>query len=301
MSRAVIVTCAVTGSAPSFRKHPNIPITPEQIARQSIDAARAGAAMVHVHVRDPATGLKSGKLELYAEVKDRIEASGVDVIINLTCGYGGRFVPARENPRHADDSVSDFIGPEQRTEHAVQLRPEVCSLDVGTMNFGDQVFMNTPVHLRIMADRIRDAGVKPEVEVFEAGHLRLAAQMIEDGHLLRPTHFQFCLGIRWAMPATREAIAFMKTLLPAGATWSAFGIAQYQFPMVEAAVDLGGHVRVGLEDNLYLEKDVLTPDNAALVAKAVGIIRARGCRPASAAEAREILSLPPRAPGPPAS
>jgi len=154
--------------------------------------------------------------------------------------------------------------------------------------------MNTPPHLRIMADRIRNAGVKPEVEVFEPGHLRLAAQMIEDGHLLRPTHFQFCLGIKWSMPATREAIAFLLTLLPQGATWSAFGVAQHQFPMVEAAVDLGGHVRVGLEDNLYLDKGVLAPDNAALVGKAVAIVASRDCRPATPAEARAMLGLPPR-------
>jgi uncharacterized protein (DUF849 family) len=295
VSRAVIVTCAVTGSAPSFRKHPGIPVTPEQIARQSIDAARAGAAMVHIHVRDPATGLKSGQLELYRDVKDRIEASGVDVIVNLTCGYGGRFVPGATNPRHGDEG-SDLLGPEQRTEHIVQLRPEVCSLDVGTMNFGDQVFMNTPAHLRTMADRIRTAGVKPEVEVFEAGHLRLAAQMMEDGHLQRPVHFQFCLGIRWGMPATAEAIAFMLTLLPLGSTWSAFGVAQFQFPMVAAAVDMGGHVRVGLEDNLYLDKDVLAPDNAALVHRAVNIVQSKGCRPATTAEAREILGLAPRGP-----
>jgi len=285
------VTCAVTGSAPTFRKHPNIPITPEQIAGQAVDAARAGAAMVHIHVRDPATGLKSGRLELYREVKDRIEESGVDVIINLTCGYGGRYVPSAEDPRRADPDLSDLLGPGQRTEHAVALRPEVCSLDVATMNFGDQVFMNTPPHLHVMARRIRDAGVKPEVEVFEAGHLQLATQMIEEGDLLRPTHFQFCLGIRWAMPATAEAISFLKTLLPAGSTWSAFGVAQHQFPIVSAAVELGGHVRIGLEDNLYLERGVLAPDNAALVAKAVDIVQAKGCRPASAAEARQLLGL----------
>jgi uncharacterized protein (DUF849 family) len=295
VNRPVIVTCAVTGSAPSFRKHPNIPITPEQIARQSIDAARAGAAMVHIHVRDPATGLKSGRLELYREVKDRIESSGVDVIVNLTCGYGGRFVPGVDNPRHGDDGGTDLLGPEQRTEHIVQLRPEVCSLDVGTMNFGDQVFMNTPVHLRTMATRIKAAGVKPEVEVFEAGHLRLAEQMIEDGYLQRPVHFQFCLGIRWGMPATGDAIAFMLKLLPSGSTWSAFGVAQFQFPMVEAAIEMGGHVRVGFEDNLYLEKDVLAPDNAALVGRAVEIVESRGCRPATPSEARKILGLPPRA------
>lgn len=294
MTRSVVVTCAVTGSQPSFKLHPNIPITPEQIARQAIDAASAGAAMVHLHVRDPKTGVAAGDLHLYREVSERIASSGVDVIINLTTGYGGRFVPSADNPRIADDSQSNLIGPEQRTAHIVSLRPEVCSLDVATMNFGEQVFMNTPAHLRVMADRIKAAGVKPEIEVFEPGHILLATHLIERGHLLTPAHFQFCLGIKWAMPATLESMRFMLALLPKNSTWSAFGISRYQFPMVEAAVELGGHVRVGLEDNLYLAKDVIAPDNAALVLKAVEIIKSKGHRIASAAEARAQIGLPPR-------
>lgn len=295
MSRPVIVTCAVTGSQRTYERHPNIPITPEQIANQSLDAARAGAAMVHVHVRDPATGAAVGDTALYREVCERIQAAGSDVIVNLTTGYGGRFVPSAGNPRVADDAQSNLLGPEARTAHIVELRPEVCSLDVATLNFGEQVFMNTPAHLRTMAERIKAAGAKPEIEVFDTGHVMLARHLIETGFLLPPPHFQFCLGINWAMPATREAIAFLASLLPQGATWSAFGIGRFQFPMVEAAVDLGGHVRVGLEDNLYLAKDVIAPDNAALVTRAVEIIRARGDRPASADEARAILSLPRRA------
>ncbi len=291
MSRLVIITCAVTGSAPTFRQHPNIPITPEQIANQAVDAARAGAAMVHLHVRNPETGLKSGEPALYREVKQRIERSGVDVIINLTCGYGGRYVPSEDNPRRADDTLSDLISPEARTAHVIELKPEVCSLDLATMNFGEQVFMNTPAHLRRMASRIRDAGVKPEIEVFEAGHVRLAAQMVDDGCFARPPHFQFCLGIKWAMPATAKAIVFLRDLLPEDATWSAFGIGRHQFPMVEAAVDLGGHVRVGLEDNLYLEAGVFALDNAALVTRAAEIVNNRGCRVATPEEARELLGL----------
>ncbi|MFO1393348.1 MAG: 3-keto-5-aminohexanoate cleavage protein [Steroidobacteraceae bacterium] len=291
MSRPVIITCAVTGSQRTFERHPNIPITPEQIARQAVDAAAAGAAMVHIHVRDPRTGAAVGDTSLYREVCDRIRASGSDVIVNLTTGYGGRYVPSDANPRVADDAKSNLLTPELRTAHVVELRPEVCSLDVATMNFGEQVFMNTPSHLRVMATRIRESGSKPEIEVFDAGHILLARSLVETGHILRPAHFQFCLGINWAMPATREAISFMKSLLPVDATWSAFGIGRFQFPMVEAAVDLGGHVRVGLEDNLYLAKDVLAPDNAALVARAVEIIHSRGCRPATAAEARQLLSL----------
>jgi uncharacterized protein (DUF849 family) len=178
--------------------------------------------------------------------------------------------------------------------HIVALKPEVCSLDVATMNFGEGVFMNSPPHLRLMADACRMAGVKPEIEVFEAGHLRLALRLIEQGHLLAPAHFQFCLGIEWAMPATAEALAFMKSLLPAQTTWSAFGVGRQQFPIVAEAVRLGGHVRVGLEDNLYLDAGVLAPDNAALVRKAVSVVEGEGARAATAAEARAILNLPPR-------
>lgn len=294
MSRPVVITCAITGSQPSFQCHPNIPITPEQIAAQAIDAARAGAAMVHLHVRDPVSGAAVTDTALYRDVAQRIAASGTDVIVNMTTGYGGRFVPSEANPRVADDSQSNLIGPEKRTEHILALRPEVCSLDVATMNFGEQVFMNTPAHLRVMADRIKSVGVKPEIEVFEPGHILLATHLMEQGHLLSPTHFQFCLGIKWSTPATVDAMRFMISLLPQHSTWSAFGISRFQFPMVEAAVELGGHVRVGLEDNLYLAKDVFAPDNAALVKKAAEIITSKECRIASVAEARRLLGMAPR-------
>lgn len=288
--RPVIITCAVTGGAP-YKQHSSVPVTPQQIARHSIDAARAGAAMVHIHVRDPETGAAVGHAHLYREVVDLIRASGVDVIINLTSGYGGRYVPSAANVRVADDSLSTLLVPEKRMAHIVELQPEVCSLDVATMNFGEGVFMNTPAHLRLMADACRMAGVKPEIEVFEAGHVRLAVRLIEQGHLVAPAHFQFCLGIEWAMPATAQALTFMKSLLPEQATWSAFGIGRQQFPIVAEAVRLGGHVRVGLEDNLYLDAGVLAPDNAALVRKAVSVIEGEGARPASPAEARALLGL----------
>jgi uncharacterized protein (DUF849 family) len=288
--RPVIITCAVTGGAP-FKQNSNVPVTPQQIARHSIDAARAGAAMVHIHVRDPETGAAVGHAHLYREVVDLIRKSDVDVIINLTSGYGGRYVPSAANVRIADDSLSTLMVPEKRMAHIVELEPEVCSLDVATLNFGEGVFMNTPAHLRLMADACRMAGVKPEIEVFEAGHVRLAVRLIEQGYLAAPAHFQFCLGIEWAMPATAQALAFMKSLLPDEATWSAFGIGRQQFPIVAEAVRLGGHVRVGLEDNLYLDAGVLAPDNAALVRKAVSVIEGEGARAASPAEARAILGL----------
>ncbi len=288
--RPVIVTCAVTGGAP-FKAGSQVPVTPEQIARHSVDAARAGAAIVHIHVRDPVTGAAVGHTALYREVVERIRGSGVDVIINLTTGYGGRYVPSAANVRVADDALSTLLPPLARVPHVVGLRPELCSLDVATLNFGEGVFMNSPAHLRIMADAVRAAGVKPEIEVFEAGHIRLALRLMEQGHLLAPAHFQFCLGIEWAMPATREAMVFMRSLVPEGSTWSAFGIGRQQFPMVAEAVRLGGHVRVGLEDNLYLEAGVLASDNAALVSKAVAVIEAEGAHAATPDQAREILGL----------
>lgn len=286
-----IVTCAVTGSAMSFGTNPAVPVTPEQIAGSALDAADAGAAMVHIHVRDPETGAPSGELRHHREVVDRIRSAGSDVIVNLTTGWGGRFVPSAADPRVADPACN-FTGPTERTRHIAELRPEVCSLDVATFNFGTDAFINSPAHLTDMAAVIRAAGVLPELEVFEAGHVRLAAHLIETGVLAAPGHFQFCLGIRWAMPATAAAISFLRDLLPQGATWSAFGIGPHQFPMVEAAVAAGGHVRVGLEDNLYLSRGELAPSNAALVERAVTLVTAHGERPATPTEARTILGLP---------
>ena len=283
-----IITCAITGSSKNFRQSPAVPVSPAEIASSAIDAARAGAAMVHIHVRDPETGAPSTELHLYAEVVDRIRASGQDVIVNLTTGYGARFVPSAADVRVADP-VCNFSAPGDRTAHVSELRPEVCSLDVATFNFGDDAFINTPSIVTEMAASIRAAGTLPELEVFEVGHLLLARHLIETGVLPSPGHFQFCLGIKWAMPATAAAIDFMRSLLPVGATWSAFGVAQHQFPMVAAAVAAGGHVRVGLEDNLYLSRGVLAPSNAALVERAVRIVEDLGGCVASTEEARTIL------------
>jgi uncharacterized protein (DUF849 family) len=247
--------------------------------------------MVHIHVRDPKTGAASGEPALYREVADRIAAAQTDVIVNISTGYGGFFVPGEGNPRIGAEAGTNLMSPAKRVQHVIEMAPEVCSLDVGTANFGERVFMNTVPHLRLMARAIGDAGVKPEVEVFEAGHIEFAKAMISEGLLRTPTHFQFCLGVKWCMPATREAIDFMRDLLPDGATWSAFGLGARQFPIVEAAVDAGGHVRVGLEDNLYLCPGELAPSNAALVEKAAKIVTQKGGRVATAAEAREILNL----------
>jgi uncharacterized protein (DUF849 family) len=290
MQRKIIISCAVTGSADSPGKNPAVPVTPEQIAKSSIDAAKAGAAVVHIHVRNPQTTKPSMDGALYREVVERIRASGTDVLINLTTGPGARFEHDPQDPTKASPA-STLRGPEDRVRHVVELRPDICSLDMGSLNMGSRVFINTPAHLQTMAVAIRDVDVLPELEVFETGHLLLAKRMIETGHIKPPGMFQLCLGISWGQPATPEAMTYMRNLLPPGSPWFAFGISLYQFPMVAQAVLLGGHVRVGLEDNLYLEKGKLAPSNAALVEKAAHIIEVLGDQVASPAEAREILGL----------
>ena len=291
MQRKVMISCAVTGSAAdSPGKNPAVPVTPEQIASSAIDAAKAGAAIVHIHVRDPKTGLPSMEGAHYAEVADRIRQSGTDVVINLTTGPGGRFSPDLTDPMKPGPGTT-LRTPRQRVQHVLDLRPDICSLDMGSMNMGPSVFVNTPPILEAMATDIREAGVTPELEVFETGHLLLAKRMIETGHIKGPGMFQICLGIAWGQPATSEAMIYMRNLLPPGCTWFAFGISLHQFPMTAQAVLLGGHVRVGLEDNLYLERGRLTPSNAALVAKAVKIVELLGASVATPNEAREMLGL----------
>jgi uncharacterized protein (DUF849 family) len=290
MQRKVMISCAVTGSADSPGKNPAVPVTPEQIARSAIDAAKAGAAIVHIHVRDPKTTRPSMDPALYREVVDRIRASGTDVLINLTTGPGARFVPSAEDPSMPGPGTT-MKSAAERVRHVIELKPDICSLDMGSMNMGNYAFINTPTILEAMAIAIRDAGVTPELEVFEAGHLLLSKRLIENGHVRRPSLFQICLGIAWSQPATPEAMSYMRGLLPADCTWFAFGISLHQFPMVAQTVLLGGHPRVGLEDNLYLEKGKLAPSNAALVEKAGQIIEILGDTVATPADAREVLGL----------
>ena len=288
MQRKVMISCAVTGSADSPRKNPAVPVTPEQIARSSIEAAKAGAAIVHIHVRDPQTTRPSMDGALYRETVERIRASGSDVLINLTTGPGARFAPGADDPL-APGPATNLKRPQERVRHVLELKPDICSLDMGSLNMGSYVFINTPEHLQTMAVAIRDAGVLPELEVFETGHLLLAKRMIETGHIKAPGMFQICLGVAWGQPATPEAMSYMRNLLPPASPWFAFGISLHQFPMVAQAVLLGGHVRVGLEDNLYLEKGKLAPSNAALVEKAARIIEILGDQVATPAEARGML------------
>jgi uncharacterized protein (DUF849 family) len=290
MSRAVIITCALTGGGDTTGTSPHVPITPEQIAREALAARAAGAAIVHIHVRDPATGKPSRDLALYRETVERIRAAKSDVLINLTTGAGGRFVPDEQDPRRGGPGTT-MATPEDRVAHVLELKPDICSLDVATMNFGASAFVNVPPHLERMAAMIREAGVKPELEVFEMGHAVLANQMRSKGFFADPPWFQLCLGVPWGAPATTEAMLAMKALVPPGGIWSAFGISRLQFPMAAQAVILGGHVRVGLEDNLYLARGVLSPGNAPLVERAARIVTELGEHVATPEEARGILGL----------
>jgi 3-dehydrocarnitine:acetyl-CoA trimethylamine transferase len=290
MPDKVIITCAVTGNLTRPEQHPDLPITPEQIATAALDAARAGAAIAHIHVRDPETGAPSMALEHYREVVERIRASATDLIVNLTTGPGGRFVPSDDDPKVAGPGTT-LVRPERRVEHVLALKPEICSLDLNTMWFGSAVVINTPRNAKIMAEAIRGAGVMPELEVFDSGDLQLAHQLLADGVLARPPLFQIVLGIRNGFPATPETLLYAKSLLPADAMWASMGIGRMEFPIVAQACLLGGHVRVGLEDNLYLSKGVLAPSNAALVQRAVQLVELLGRSPATPAEARTILGL----------
>ena len=290
MSRKVVITCALTGSQDTCAKNPAIPASPQEIATSAIDAAKAGAAIVHIHVRDPETKLASMDEALYAETVQRIKDSGTDVIINLTTGPGARFVPGADDPAVPDPSTT-LKSPADRVAHIQSLKPPICTLDVATLNFGEQVFMNTPQHLREMGDMIRAAGVKPELEAFDTGHIVLAKRLIKEGHIDGPPMFQLCLGISYAAPATPESLLHMRDMLPDNAIWSAFGIGQHQFPIVAMAVIAGGHVRVGLEDNLYMAKGVLAPSNAVLVERAARIIQELGDTVATPDEAREIFGV----------
>jgi uncharacterized protein (DUF849 family) len=291
MNNEVIITCALTGAGDTVGKHPAIPVTPQQIADAAIEAANAGAAVVHIHVRNPETGKGSRDPRLYRQVVERLRASNVDMIINLTAGMGGDFEVGDPDPlKHGPNT--DLVGALERLVHVEELRPEICTLDCGTLNFGDgnSIFVSTPTQLRRGAKRIRELGVKPELEVFDTGHLSFAKQMLKEGLLEHPPLFQFCLGIPWGASADTTTMKAMKDSLPDGAVWAGFGIGRMQMPMVAQAVLLGGNVRVGLEDNLYLEKGVFA-SNGKLVEKAVKMIELLGARPVTPAEARKKLGL----------
>ena len=294
MNFDVIVSCAVTGAGDTVDKHPGVPVTPEQVADAAIEAAEAGAAVAHIHVRDPDTGKGARTVELFREAVERVRDSDTDVIINLTAGMGGDWVPSEENPAMGGPGT-DMAGPEERLAHVVELRPDICSLDCGTMNFGDgyDTYISPPAYLRTMARIIKDLGVKPELEVFDLGHLRFARQLIDEGLIEEPPLFQICLGIPWGAGADTETMLAMRNALPHNANWAGFGISRTEMPMVAQAALLGGNVRVGLEDNLFLERGVLA-SNGQLVERAVQIVELLGARVLGPDEAREKLGLKPR-------
>lgn len=291
MNFDVVLTCAVTGAGDTVGKSSHVPVTPAEIAHAAIEAAKAGASCAHIHVRDPATGKGSRDPKLFREVVDRVRDSGTDVVINLTAGMGGDWTPAKDNWAMPGPGT-DMIGPDERLAHVQDCLPEICSLDCGTLNFGndDTIYISTPPILRRMAALTKEWGVKPELEVFELGHIRFARAMLAEGHLADPPMFQLCLGIPWGADQTVEIMAAMKAQLPPGASWASFGISRMQMPMAAAAVALGGNVRVGLEDNLFLDRGVLAT-NAQLVTRAREIIERMGAHVLSPQEARNKLRL----------
>ncbi len=290
MNTDVILTCALTGAGDTVSKSEHVPVTPEQIADAAIDAAEAGASIVHVHVRDPDTGKGGRDPACFRRVVDRIKASGTDIVLNLTVGMGAQMQLADADPRKTGLDT-DLVSAEERFRHIEELKPEICTLDCGSMNFGeDTVVINRLMDLRYMARRARELGVKPELEVFDMGQMQSALTLVQEGLIADPPLFQFCLGIPSGAPATAEAMLALKSMLPAGSQWAAFGISRAQMPMVALAMILGGHCRVGLEDNLYLSKGVLAT-NGQLVAKAKRIVEELGGRVVSPAEARDKLGL----------
>lgn len=286
-----ILTCAVTGNLTRPDQTPYLPVSPTQIADESLAAAEAGAAIVHIHVRDPKTGAPSMALDLYASVVEQLRKHAPQLVINLTTGPGGRFVPDEANPRVAGPGTT-LLPPLERVGHVLELRPDICSLDLNTMNSGEQVVINTPRNVTAMAQAIRAAGVVPEIECFDSGDLVLARRLIETGVLEGPGLFSLVLGVRYAFPFSTEALTFAKNLLPAGAQWTAFSIGKEAFPAVAQSWLLGGHVRIGLEDTIQIERGVLAQGNAALVEKARRIVESLGGRLATSEEARHALQLP---------
>jgi uncharacterized protein (DUF849 family) len=290
----VFITCAVTGAGATTGKSERVPVTPEAIADSAIEAARAGAAIAHIHVRDPETGRGSRDLRLYREVVERVRAADVDVIVNLTAGMGGDLVlGGDETPLPLDAAGTDMAGATERLEHVAALLPEICTLDCGSMNFaagGDSVLTHTPAVLRAMARRVQELGVRPELEVFDTGHLVMVKELIREGLIDDPALIQLCTGIPYGAPSDIPTLMAMVAQLPPGAVFSAFSIGRLQLPYVAMAVLAGGNVRVGLEDNIYLSRGELA-GNGQLVERAVAILDAMNVRILDPGETRERLGL----------
>lgn len=290
MQPKTIITCAVTGNQATRENHPALPVTPEEIATACLEAADAGAAIVHIHVRDPETGAPSMALSHYRDVVDRIRARNNALILNLTTGPGGRYHPSDHDPA-VPGPRTNLLVPEKRAEHIVALRPDIATLDLNTMTFGREVVINTPRNAAILAEIIRDAGSKPEIEVFDTGDIRLAHDLLAQGALTGPAMFSIVTGIKYGFPATPDVMATAARLLPQDAVWTGFGVGRMSFPMAAQSWLLGGHVRVGLEDNSYISKGVLTRGNGELVERARAIIEKMGGEIAGPSEARDMLGL----------
>ncbi|GHF79392.1 3-keto-5-aminohexanoate cleavage protein [Streptomyces sp. NRRL_ISP-5395] len=295
VNQDVIITCALTGAGDTVGRSPHVPVTPAQIAASAVEAAGAGAAVVHIHVREPETGAPSRDPRLYREVVERIRETGTDVVINLTAGMGGDLVIDPEAPLRQLPGT-DLVGGLDRLPHVEDLLPDICTLDCGSLNFGDgsNLYVSTPDMLRTGAKRIQELGVRPELEIFDTGQLWFAKQLLAEGLLDDPTVFQLCMGIPWGAPADPGVLQSMVNMLPRGAQWASFALGRMQMPWVAQSILLGGHVRVGLEDNLYLGKGVKAT-NGQLVERAVRITESLGSRVATPDEAREKLGLRPRA------
>jgi uncharacterized protein (DUF849 family) len=291
VNRNVMITCALTGAGDTVGRSEHVPVTPEQIAESGIAAARAGATIVHIHVRDPETGKGSREVAYYREVVERIRAADVDVIINTTAGMGGDLML---DPQHPTSFVegTDLVSGVERLAHVEELLPDICTLDCGSLNFGEGslVYVSTPDMLREGAKKIQELGVRVEMEIFDTGHLWFANQLVAEGLVDSPAMFQLCMGIPYGAPADPMTLAAMVAQVPEGAVWTSFALGSMQMPWVAQSVLLGGHVRVGLEDNLYLRKGVKAT-NAQLVEQARTIVEAIGARVATADDAREILQL----------
>ena len=298
MNQEVFVTCAITGSGGTQDRSPHVPRSPKEIAASAIDAAKAGAAVVHCHVRDPETGAPSRDLALYREVTERIRDAEVDAVLNLTAGMGGDLVLGSvENPLPLNAAGTDMAGAEERVAHVADCLPEICTLDCGTMNFAeaDYIMANTPGTLRAMGARMTELGVRPEIEAFDTGHLWFAKRLVEEGVLKDPALVQLCMGVPWGAPDDLNTFMAMVNNIPPDWHWSAFSIGRNQMPYVAAAVLAGGNVRVGLEDNLWLAKGQLAT-NAQLVERAVSIIENLGARVVGPDDVRERLGLIKQAP-----
>ncbi|MBL1421336.1 MAG: 3-keto-5-aminohexanoate cleavage protein [Alphaproteobacteria bacterium] len=290
MTDKTIITCAINGNLTKLSQHPNLPITPQQIAKAALGAADAGAAIVHLHVRNLETAIGCMDLGLYEEMYHLIRSKNSDLIINLTTGEGGRFVPSEDDPQIAAKG-STLCSPERRVEHVKRLKPEICTLDFNTMWSGQAAVINSPRNVEIMADIIYAAGTKPEIELFDGGDLNMALNFLKKGIIKAPLMMQIVMGANYGAIANPQTLMYLVSQIPEDTVWAAFGIGRHEFPMVAQAYLLGGHVRVGMEDNLQISKGVLCKDNAQLVGKAKLIIENLGGTIASPTDARKILNL----------